>query len=169
MECVRGEERDFELCAPLLGLRSMQDGPIRMPDGRLVWLDEHYYIHRDGDLPAVIWPDGEQSWQCHGRCHRGNGLPAVIWPCGFKLWYVDGDLHRDDDLPAIEWPDGRRAWFVHGKHQTDADRARTRQVMAVMAEQALRWSPLRAAFTGAVAVVTAVAAVDVPRTQLDTP
>lgn len=93
----------------------------------------------------------------------------MIWPCGFKLWYVDGDLHRDDDLPAIEWPDGRRAWFVHGKHQTDADRARTRQVMAVMAEQALRWLPLRAAFTGAVAVVSAVAAVDVPRTQLDTP
>jgi hypothetical protein len=139
-----------------------------MPGGRLVWVDEHGKLHRDGDLPAVIW-NGHKLWYCHGCLHRGNGLPASEWAYGSKTWYVDGVMHRDDDLPAVEYPDGRRAWYVHGKFQNGADRARTRQVMAEMAEQALRWSPLRAAFTGAVAVVAAVAADVKPRTQLVAP
>jgi hypothetical protein len=44
-------------------------------------------------------------------------------------------------LPAIERADGSREWWVHGVRQTPADRTKTR-----------RWTPLRAAFVGAVAV-----------------
>jgi hypothetical protein len=38
-------------------------------------------------------------------------------------------------------------WWVHGKQQSDLDREQTRRAAA----QAVRWSPLRAAFVGAVA------------------
>jgi hypothetical protein len=50
-------------------------------------------------------------------------------------------------LPAVVFPNGRQEWWVHGKRQSDLDRERTRRVAA----QAARWSPLRAAFVGAVA------------------
>jgi hypothetical protein len=43
-------------------------------------------------------------------------------------------------MPAIIFADGTQQWYVNGVKQSDADRAATR-----------RWSPLRAAFVGAVA------------------
>jgi len=48
-------------------------------------------------------------------------------------------------LPALIYGNGVQEWYVHGVRQSDADRAATR-----------RWSPLRAAFVGAVAVCAAV-------------
>jgi len=132
----------------------------------------HGKKHRDGDLPAVVDADGHQEWWQHGKLHRRHDLPAHVEANGSRWWYkygvqhrnhdlpavVDtadgsqwwfkyGQQHRDGDLPAVVWPDGRQQWWVHGVRQSDCDRERTRRVMA----QAARWSPLRAAFVGAVA------------------
>jgi hypothetical protein len=87
-------------------------------------------------------------WCRHGKQHRDGDLPAAVYPNGYKSWWKHGKLHRDGDLPAVVCPDGRQGWFVNGVQQTPADRAQTR-----------RWSPLRAAFVGAVVVrITAACA-----------
>jgi hypothetical protein len=140
-------------------------------DGSTIWRDVDNKIHRDGDLPAVVWPDGRQEWCKHGYWHRDGDLPAVVFPDGYQAWYHHGERHRDGDLPARVWPDGCQEWWKHGNRhregdlpavtrpdgtqewwveycqQGDLDREQTRRAMA----QAARWSPLRAAFVGAVA------------------
>ncbi len=111
-------------------------------DGSREWY-HHGVRHRDGDLPAVELANGHGgyfAWYKHGQRHRDGDLPAVMY--GFaKEWYQHGKLHRDGTMPAIIFADGTQQWYVHGVRQSDADRAATR-----------RWSPLRAAFVGAVAM-----------------
>jgi hypothetical protein len=111
------------------------------------WYDAAQRLHRDGDLPAVVWTDGSQSWYKHGRRHRDGDLPAVVWSSGTQWWYRHGKKHRDADLPAVVFANGRREWWVNGRLQSDLDREHTRKAMA----QAARWSPLRAAWVGVVA------------------
>jgi hypothetical protein len=115
-------------------------------DGTQRWFDSDGKRHRDGDLPAVAWADGTQYWYRHGKRHRDGDLPAVVEPDGTQFWYQHGEFHRSFDLPAVVRPDGRQEWWVDGRLQSNLDRERTRAVMA----QAVRWSPLRAAFVGAV-------------------
>jgi hypothetical protein len=108
-------------------------------------------IHRDGDLPAVVCSGGYQAWVKHNKKHRDGDLPARVWPCGCSEWYKDDLLHRDDDLPAVMRCDKHGLyksslwkWYRYGVKQTVVDSERKRQGM-------LRWTPLRAAFVGAVA------------------
>jgi hypothetical protein len=42
-------------------------------------------IHRDNDLPAVIWANGRKDWYINGKTHRNDG-PAVILENGDKMW-----------------------------------------------------------------------------------
>lgn len=37
---------------------------------------------RDGDLPALILPDGTQVWVRDGEVSRGGGLPPIVRPDG---------------------------------------------------------------------------------------
>jgi hypothetical protein len=105
---------------------------------------QHGLCHRDGDLPAAVWPDRLQAWYHHGQLHRDGDLPAVVWSDGHQEWYQRGLRHRDGDLPAAVWRDGHQEWWKHGKkhRELDLDWEKTRMV--------LRWSPVRAAFVGAV-------------------
>jgi hypothetical protein len=36
-------------------------------------------LHRDNDLPAIIWPKGSREWFKRGKCHRDGNKPAIIW------------------------------------------------------------------------------------------
>ena len=99
-------------------------------------------LHRDGDAPAIYWPDGSyRSWWQRGRRHRDGDEPASIATEGARTggmcrsWYRHDLLHREWDLPAIEFQDGCWMWWRLGVRQTPA------QIMV-----ARRWSPLRAAF-----------------------
>jgi hypothetical protein len=110
-----------------------------LPDGEKQWF-HHGKLHRD-DLPAVVSKDGLQEWYRHGRLHRRHDLPAVVFADGTQWWYRRGKRHRDNDLPALVYADSTQEWshwWVDGKPQTPEDRAQTR-----------RWSALRAAFVGA--------------------
>ena len=51
------------------------------------WRNEKGQIHRDGDMPAVVYADGTKEWYKEGKCHRDGGLPAVISARGQKEWY----------------------------------------------------------------------------------
>ena len=46
--------------------------------------------------------------------HRDNDLPAIIYNNGDKEWYKNSKLHRDNDLPAIIRADGTQEWWIYG-------------------------------------------------------
>jgi hypothetical protein len=83
--------------------------------------DKFWYIlgklHRDNDLPAVERANGTKVWYISGKLHRDNDLPAIEWADGDKEWYILGNLHRDNDLPAVEWANGDKAWYKNGQYQ----------------------------------------------------
>lgn len=82
-------------------------------------------LHRDGDLPARIWPDGLQEWFKNGKKHRDGDLPAFISSSGLvKKWYIRGHLHREGNLPAIIRDDyivspnnSKYEWYIDGIYQ----------------------------------------------------
>lgn len=108
-------------------------------DGTITWRDENNVPHREGDQPAVIYPDGSELWFIHGEYHRDGDKPAAIMRNGEQLWaqhgkfhregdqpalikedgtliyYKNNQIHREDDKPAIEHPDGTKQWIVHDK------------------------------------------------------
>ena len=59
-------------------------------------------LHRDGDLPAVIWHHGSKEWYRYGKRHRDHG-PAMITPTildpnvMLECWYKNGDIVRTKD------------------------------------------------------------------------
>jgi hypothetical protein len=55
------------------------------------------------------------SWWLNGKLHREDNLPAVEWDNGEKQWYFNGYLHRDDG-PAISYPNGLKEFYVFGKY-----------------------------------------------------
>ena len=76
---------------------------------------EYSRLHREGDLPAIIWKDGSKSWCKNGQPHRDGDLPAIIHENESKHWYKNGQLHREGDEPAIIYADGRKYWLKNDK------------------------------------------------------
>jgi hypothetical protein len=74
--------------------RRTDGGPtIRRFDGTQLWTAECGMIyHRDGDLPAVIDPDGTLRYYLHGYLHRDFPLPAVKSPYGYREYWYRGWL-----------------------------------------------------------------------------
>lgn len=56
-------------------------------------------IHRNNDLPAVIWGNGTNMWFQYGLRHR-IGNPAVIYDGGFI--YFEWDKFHRIDGPAVK-------------------------------------------------------------------
>lgn len=103
-------------------------------------------LHRDGDLPAAIWPNGRQQWYKNGEIHREGDKPAVIYAVGSlfvnvdndieyiersflgynedctQKWYKFGKLHREEDKPAVIWANGIREWYEEGKRHRAGNR-----------------------------------------------
>ena len=87
--------------------------------GHQRWKDADGQLHRDGDLPAIEWANGDKEWYVRGQRHRDGGLPAIEWANGDKQWYVRGQLHRDGGLPAAECANGTKSWYVRGQRHRD--------------------------------------------------
>lgn len=92
---------------------------ITDPSGIQRWFLEGN-LHRTGDLPAVIYPDGKREYYKYGRMHRDNG-PAMITANGDQYWYHEGLQHRDVDLPAVICVGGGKIWYQYGKYHRDND------------------------------------------------
>ena len=71
-------------------------------------------LHSFDEEPAVIW-NGIKEWYLFGQLHRDKDLPAVIYPNGTRIWYQQGKIHRDNDLPAVISYDDYKQWFYNGK------------------------------------------------------
>ncbi len=67
--------------------------------------------HRD-EGPAIIYSNGDLSWNQNGQRHRENG-PAIEYANGTKSWFQKGKLHRLDG-PAIEKLNGEKEYYISG-------------------------------------------------------
>ncbi|HBG35915.1 MAG TPA: hypothetical protein DDW88_02450, partial [Treponema sp.] len=72
-------------------------------------------MHRENDLPAVEYANGDKEWWKNGQLHRDNDKPAIEDKNGTKKWYINDKLHREGDLPAVEWSNGDKDWYKNGK------------------------------------------------------
>jgi hypothetical protein len=88
-------------------------------NGDKIWRNVKGEIHRDNDLPAIEWYDGDKEWYQNGQLHRGDDKPAVEYSNGDKIWYQNGQTHRENDLPAVEYKNGDKHWYKNGKRQRE--------------------------------------------------
>lgn len=70
---------------------------------------------------SVFHENGTQTWHKDGKLHRDDDLPAVIYDSDYQLWYKEDRLHRDNDLPAVKNYDGTQMWYKEGKLHRDND------------------------------------------------
>ncbi len=89
--------------------------------GTMHWYKK-FRLHRDDDLPAVIYADGTCEWFKNGVLHRAGYAPAVIYADGPQWWYRHGKLHREGDLPAVIESDGSQKWWVNGLRHRDGNK-----------------------------------------------
>jgi len=47
-------------------------------------------LHREGDLPAIIYGNGSKFWLKNDQSHREGDEPAYIHANGSKRWYKNG-------------------------------------------------------------------------------
>ena len=73
--------------------------------------------HREGDLPAVEYFNGNKQWWVNGKRHRANDLPAIEYN-EVRIWWVNGLRHREGGRPAVVGG-GRNEWWVNGKQHRD--------------------------------------------------
>ena len=89
-------------------------------NGETIWRQNNR-IHREGDLPAIIYSYGTKTWYRNGRKHRENDLPAITTLDGEKYWYQNNKLHRDGDKPAITLPSGEKQWYQNDRLHREND------------------------------------------------
>lgn len=100
-------------------------GSLTAPDGTI----RHFIngaLGRDGDLPAVEYPDRGVVYYCenpkrggfgqHSSVEHRVGGPALVRANGDQIYYQLGKVHRDpDEGPAVILHTGVRKWFVNGE------------------------------------------------------
>lgn len=81
--------------------------------GTKFWYNKEGKLHRDGDLPAVVYPDGGREYYRNGVTHRDRG-PAVVMPSfndSYKVkYYRNGKIHRVGG-PAVYRSGHKEYWF----------------------------------------------------------
>lgn len=100
-------------------------GSLTAPDGTI----RHFIngaLGRDGDLPAVEYPDGSVVYYCenpkrggfgqHSSVEHRVGGPALVRANGDRIYYQFGKVHHDpNDGPAVILHTGVKKWFVNGE------------------------------------------------------
>jgi len=78
--------------------RLKEPAPIISEYGTQRWYNKAGELHRENDLPAVIYKDGHVSWWKNGEVHRDNDMPAVIFPSKFNRmeWWVNDKFIRSE-------------------------------------------------------------------------
>jgi len=88
--------------------------------GGQMWYDTNGNYHRDGDLPAIIWDDGAQTWFRHGDRHRDGDKPAYISSNGTQAWWQHGKRHRETG-PAIIHANGDIEFWLNHVEYTEEE------------------------------------------------
>ena len=59
-----------------------------------IWYKDGY-VHRDGDLPAIVMKNGSKFYYKNDKLHRDGNLPAIE-ACHRKAWFIDGQCIKDE-------------------------------------------------------------------------
>ena len=89
----------------------------------IVYKNEFGQVHRDYDLPAVLWARGSKEWYVNGERHRANDLPAMYFINETTQWWKNGQLHREGGRPAIKYfcgIDSRDEWWINDRKLSNA-------------------------------------------------
>ena len=76
------------------------------------------YLHRENDLPAIEYANGDLVWYQYGEYHREGDKPARISDNGQdQEWWFEGKLHR---LTGPAWINTKsdppiENFFIHGE------------------------------------------------------
>ena len=97
------------------------ENDYKLEYGEKIWRNKKGQIHRNYDLPAIIYANGTQEWYKENKLHRDNDLPAIIDADGTQYWYKDDKRHRDNDKPAAISADGSQFWYKEGLLHRDND------------------------------------------------
>jgi len=76
--------------------RLKEPAPITTEFGTKRWFNNAGELHRENDLPAVIFKNGTKVWWKNGKRHRENDMPAIIREYGSKEWFVNGEFIRSE-------------------------------------------------------------------------
>ena len=90
-------QSDRDLTVPFLGYGDQR------------WYNQEGELHREGDLPAVIYEDGSQFWLQNGKFHRDEDQPAVVTSTT-QAWFKDNFRHR------ISGPAFLRSFLLEGEY-----------------------------------------------------
>ncbi len=77
---------------------------------------DHYLKYKkeiDDYFQQVIVLNDRIEYRIEGKLHRNDDLPTVIYHNGTRKWYRYGALHRGNNLPAIVYSDGECRWYFH--------------------------------------------------------
>jgi hypothetical protein len=103
-------------------------------------------LHRDGDLPAIIFDNGQMEWYNNGRPHRDGDKPAVMDTKGNMSWVVHGRIHRAydagvsaKDQPAVILEDGSRRWYCNDVLHRDTVDINGEPLPAVITPTCSKW------------------------------
>jgi hypothetical protein len=118
---ILGEHNNFTvvskviLTTQLLDIFKLRNIKVRLvkTEKYELWYNKNGELHRDNDLPAIIYTNGSKGWYKNGNLHREDDLPAMIGN-GEEYWFKEGRLHRDNDLPALTRPNGTQLYFKYG-------------------------------------------------------
>ena len=94
-------------------LKLTSDG-LKTANGTIIYAKDGLK-HREGDEPAIIYPDGTVEFWIHDELHRDGDEPAEIYADGTVRYFKRGKQHREGDEPAEIWPDGTVEFWINGK------------------------------------------------------
>ena len=98
----------------------MSDEPTEIDEfGTKIWKNSEGQWHRDNDLPAIIWNNGDCYWHQNGILHRDNDLPAAIWADGCCDWWIDGKCVKVKDCTKKEIEEYKKPYYQQKRFKFD--------------------------------------------------
>ena len=79
-----------------------------------IWYNDSNEIHRDGDLPAMLYTDGTKVYYQHGQIHRLGDLPAIETSANKEYWSRNL-INRQDNKPSIIMMNGTEHFYRHSQ------------------------------------------------------
>ena len=68
-------------------------------------------LHRDADLPAVVYPNNFMIWYQNGLIHRENNKPAMIYYDKVQAWFNRGALFKGNNFPSVIYESGASEYY----------------------------------------------------------
>lgn len=105
------------------GLRHRDTGPAVVGPERREWWQRGERFRAD-DLP-VVETEGDEfeeacdMWMVGDKLHRENNLPAVIYEGGKMSWWLDGKRHRTDGPAVVD--NGVEEYWIDDKQLSEEE------------------------------------------------